>query len=279
MPRAFALTLCALLLALQAGGAVRSASAEGADLTGLIAPEIAFPSGLNGVERGTTLSSFRGRVVWIKFWLRDCPRCQKALPVAQRMHELYGDSGLVVLTVVHQYAPDQVRPLLQQKGWTFRVGCDPTGALAQAYQVNHRPTDYVIGVDGRVRASNGAPESLILSELAAYRVRELGRVPEALKSVSDLVGAGNYGAAWKLARELAAAADASAEVRAFAYRFEALATLKLDTEVARANVLWRRQELEPARAAFEALVSGYAGTPLADKAVQARAAFASAQPR
>lgn len=284
MLRAHPLRLPVLLIALLALGASRpagllpSAAAEGADLSGLIAPELTFPAGLNGVERGTTLSSLRGKVVWLKFWLRDCPRCQKSMPAAQRLHELYGDSGLVVLTVVHQYGPDQVRPLLQQKGWTFRVGCDPAGTLAQAYQVNHRPTDYVIGVDGRVRASNAAPEQLILSELAAYRVRELGRVPEPLKGVSDLVSAGQYGEALKVALKAAAGPDAPPEVRAFAERFEALVRTKATVEIARANSLWRLQELEAARSAFDALATGYAGTALAEQATQARAAFLAAVP-
>ena len=250
--------------------------AEGAGLTGLLAPELTFPTGLNGIARGQTLSAFRGKVVWLKFWLRDCPRCRKTLPLAQELHELYGKSGLVVLTVVHQFAPDQVRPFLEKEGYTFPVACDPTGALAQAYQVNHRPTDYVIGVDGRVKVSNGGPEDMLHDELARYRLAELGTVPAGLEVARDEVRAWRYGPALKQAAAAAAATEAPAEVRDFAARLEGLATRKLDEDVARANVLLRRKRPEEARSLFEALAAGHAGTPLAAKAEAALTEFRTA---
>lgn len=268
--------LVALLVALLGSVGVRPCDAEGATLTGLLAPELTFPTGLNGVARGQTLSAYRGKVVWLKFWLRDCPRCRKTLPLAQELHELYGKSGLVVLTVVHQFAPDQVRPFLEKEGYTFPVACDPTGALAQAYQVNHRPTDYVIGVDGRVKVSNGGPEDMLHDELARYRVAELGRVPVGLESVRDEVRAWRYGPALKQAAAAAAANEAPAEVRDFAARLDGLAARKLDEDVERGNVLLRRKRPDEARLLLEALATGHAGTVLAAKAEAALEAFRAA---
>jgi peroxiredoxin len=204
------------LVALLGGLGARPCDAEGATLTGLLAPELTFPTGLNGIERGQTLSAYRGKVVWLKFWLRDCPRCRKTLPLAQELHELYGKSGLVVLTVVHQFAPDQVRPFLEKEGYTFPVACDPTGALAQAYQVNHRPTDYVIGVDGRVKVSNNGPED-VLRRAGPLPGRGVGRVPAGLESARDEVRAWRYDRP-SSRRAAAAAAEAPAEVRDFAAR-------------------------------------------------------------
>lgn len=250
--------------------------AEGAQLDGLMAPELVFPDGLNGISRGTTLSSFRGKVVWIKFWLRDCPRCQKTLPDAQRLHELYAGSGLVVLTVVHSYLPDQVRPFLTQKGYTFPVGCDPTGTLAAAYQVNHRPTDYVIGVAGRVRSSNGAPLEVLLSELAQLRVRELGRLPAQLEAVRAGVEAWDYGSAWKAAQAAAKAPEATDEVRAFADRFTALAQQRVEQRIETANVHWKRKELAEARELLEGLARTAQGTPFEARTREAFEAFRAA---
>jgi peroxiredoxin len=256
-----------------------TASAEGASLNGLMAPELTFPAGVNGVERGATLSSFRGRVVWLKFWLRDCPRCRKTLPEAQRLHELYGKSGLVVLTVVHQYGPDQVKPFLDQFGYTFPVASDPTGALAQAYQVNHRPTDYLIGVDGRVIVSNGVDVELIKGGLPEYRRKELGSVPAGAEASRDAALAGeygDYGRALTLAHAAASAPSATAEVKAFAARLEVLAKRKLEERIEVANVLWRRKDLDGAKHTFEGLVAAYAETPLAARAKEARDAYVAA---
>lgn len=269
--------LLAALLLIGAGG--RTAAAEGANLDGLMAPEMTFPAGLNGVAAGTTLSSMRGRVVWVKFWLRDCPHCRKTLPAAQEMHELYGGSGLVVLTVVHQHGPDQVQPFLKQQGYTFPVASDPTGALAQLYQVGRRPADYVVDHKGRVRVSNSAAEDVILTLLAEQRVAELGRVPAGMEGVKQSVQAWDYGAALRQASAAAGAADASVEVRDLAARVEALAARRLPADIERARVLWRRNRLDEAAKLFQRLAAGYEGSKHADVAAAALSEFQAAQPR
>lgn len=268
------LALACLLAAGLPCASPREARAEGAVLDGLMAPEMTFPAGLNGIARGQTLSSFRGKVVWIKFWLRDCPHCRKSLPLAQQMHELYGQSGLVVLTVVHQYGPDEVRPFMDQQRYTFPVACDPTGALAQAYQVDRRPTDYVVGVDGRVRLSNRGPEDVLQDELARFRAAELGKVPAGLEAAREKVRAWDYGAALKLARAAAEPVEATAEVREFAQRLEALAGQRLSADVARAQVLLRLGRGDEGLGLLRSLAQGYAGTPFE---AQAREALARQQ--
>jgi len=259
----------ALLCVAAPGSRLREAAAEGAVLDGLMAPEMTFPAGLNGVSRGTTLSSFRGKVVWIKFWLRDCPHCRKSLPLAQQMHDLYGGSGLVVLTVLHQYAPDEVKPFLDQNRYTFPVGCDPTGALAQAYQVDRRPVDYVVGIDGRVRVSNRGPEDILQEELARFRVAELGKVPAGLDEVRERVKAWDYGTALKLARRAAEPAEAPAAVRDLAQRVAALAGTRLEADLARAQVLVRLGRGGEAQDVLRSLAQGYAGTEHEARAAQA----------
>jgi thiol-disulfide isomerase/thioredoxin len=283
-----AVSLLAFLAVPFAALAPRAADAEGAQLTGLMAPDLTFPAGVNGVEAGSKLSQYRGKVVWLKFWLRDCPRCRSTLPEAQRLHDLYGRSGLVVLTVVHQYGPDQVRgflekpPLLkgqspdQQFPYTFRVASDPTGTLAQAYQVNHRPTDYLIGVDGRVVSSNSVAEPTILKQLEVFRKQELGATPPGLGAVQESVIASEYGKALRLALEAAGKPDAPAAHKEFAARVEALAKKKLEDEIEVANLLWLKKNPAAARQHFDRLAQGYVDTPLAARAKEAVAAFQSA---
>ncbi|MFM8980766.1 MAG: peroxiredoxin family protein [Planctomycetia bacterium] len=268
---------CGLRYGLHDG--VRPASAEGAVLDGLMAPELTFPAGLNGITRGQSLSAFRGKVVWIKFWLRDCPHCRKTLPLAQQMHELYGNSGLVVLTIVHQYAPDEVKPFLDQNRYTFPVACDPTGALAQAYQVDRRPTDYVVGIDGRVRLSNRGPEDVLQEELARFRVAELGKVPSGLDAVREKVRAWEYGPALALARSAAEPVTAPADVRDFAQRLEALAGERLTADIARAQVLVRLGRADEALGLLRSLATGFAGTPHEVRAREALAAREAAAGR
>src|SRR5439155_2467277 len=153
--------------------AVPAARAGGDDLTGQPAPEIRLTAGLNGATASTTLASLRGKVVCLKFWLTHCPICRGTLPKFQELNDLYGRSGVVCLGVVID-KPEGVAPYLREAGWTFEVGCDPDQASSLKYGVRHFPGDYVIGIDGVVRASNDFPRDVILEELRKYRVAELG---------------------------------------------------------------------------------------------------------
>jgi thiol-disulfide isomerase/thioredoxin len=270
------LLLAPLLGALAlAGASGRAARAEGSDLDGRMAPEMTFPAGLNGVGPGTTLSSFRGKVVWIKFWLRDCPHCRKTLPKLQDMHDTYGRSGLQILAVVHKYGPEDVQPVMDQLGYSFPVAMDPDGSRAALYGVQSRPTDYIVGIDGRVRASNGAPDEVIQEELARYRLAELGTVPETLAPVRASVRTGDYGAALRFADAEAKKDDATAEVKAAALRIQKIAESKLHNRVARANAFLRRHRTAEAKSECAGMVESFKGTTLEEKARQLQEACLS----
>ncbi|MFV1959418.1 MAG: redoxin domain-containing protein [Planctomycetota bacterium] len=255
---------CALLLgsALLASGD-RDAVAAGRDLTGRTAPELVFPDGANGIGPGTRLTSFRGKVVWVKFALRDCPLCRKTLPRAQDRHERWGGSGLVVLVVMHQYRPEGFRRLMQENGYTFRVGCDLDGSLARRYGVRHRPADYVIGVDGRVLSSNGAPDAVLLEALGHYRLRRLGPVVPSLEGVRRAIWRWDYGAALRVVETAARSADAPASVKRTATHVEALAREELDARLAYAAVLAARGDRASAQAVCRRVVAHFRGTALA----------------
>jgi peroxiredoxin len=247
-----------------------TARAEGQDLTGRMAPDLAFLAGLNGVGAGTTLSGLRGQVVWIKFWLRDCPICRRALPRAQELHERFGRSGLVVLTVVHKFGPEEVIGFMQENGYTFAVGSDPEGRLAARYGVQQRPVDYLVGIDGRVRSSNGLDEAALAEELAKWRLAELGRVPETLEDVRQAVWRGDYGEALRRAAARAGAEGATAEERAVHARVEELAGAKLANRVERARASIARGRRAEARAELDAVVEAFRGTVHEARAAAAR---------
>lgn len=252
-------------------------SAQGNDLTGRLAPDMRFASGMNGVTSDTTLSSFRGKVVWVKFILRDCPRCRATLPRAQQLHDRWGGSGLVVLTVVRRIGPEGMRPFMDKHGYDFRMGTDASGSLAAPYGIRSMPTDYVIGVDGRVKASNGAPEPVLLTELGRYRLARLKAVPEALSTVRDAVWRWDYGAALRTTE--AALADADAELTAFAARLLAQAREELDARVELATKRAKQGKWDVARSIHDRVVENFRDTSLAPVANEARERFLEAMRR
>jgi len=270
--RALLFTLASSLVVL----APSRAEAQGSDLTGRLAPDMTFADGMNGVAAGTTLSAFRGKVVWVKFILRDCPRCRKALPLAQQLHDRWGGSGLVVLTVVRQFGPREMQSFMSQNGYDFRLGTDRDGSLASRYGVRTMPTDYVIGVDGRVKASNGAPEAVLLTELGRYRLARLGTVPESMQGVRDAVWRWDYGAALRTTEAALAGGTADAEVRALATRVVTQAREEFDARLALAAKRARQGRRDVAGSIHDRVVENFEGTSLAPAAIEARTRFLAA---
>jgi peroxiredoxin len=248
------------------------ARAGGNDLTGQPAPDLQLSGGLNGVSPSTTLASYRGKVVCLKFWLTHCPLCRGTLPDFQALHDRYGRSGVVCLGVVID-SPDGVAPYVKEKGWTFAVGCDPDGRSAQRYGVKRYPADYVIGPDGVVRASNGFPRETIEEELRKARVMELGEVPASLGGVRDAVEEGNYGEALRRAEAAAKAATAGDDVKAAAARVLDIATRRQENRFARADALVASGRTADARAVLEDVLKDFQATALEARARERLAAL------
>ena len=246
--------------------AAREVRASGNDLTGQPAPEIRLTAGLNGATATTTLASLRGKVVCLKFWLTHCPICRGTLPKFQEIHDRYGKSGVYCLGVVID-KPEGVAPYLQEAGWTFPVGCDPDQASSSKYGVKHFPGDYVIGVDGVVRASDqGWPREIIEEELRKYRVLELGTVPDALRGVRDAVENNDYGAALRQGEAAAKAQGAASDVKAALTRLLEIATRRQDNRLTRAEATARAGKTDEARADLVRIVKDFRDTSLEARA-------------
>lgn len=256
-----------LLLALLAAPffAPAPARAGGADLDGQPAPEIRLTDGLNGASAATTFASLRGRVVLVKFWLTNCPICRGTLPAFQALSDRYGRSGAMCLGIVIDNASG-VQPYLSQAGWTFPVGCDPDASNASKFGVNHYPGDYVIGIDGVVRASNGFPRDVIEEELRKYRLAELGTVPDALKAVRDLVENGDYGTALRQGETLAKAAGAAADVKAAIQKLADIARGRQDNRFLRVDGIAGGGNRAAALAEAQKIAEDFKGTSLEARA-------------
>lgn len=248
-------------------GASISAEAGGRLLDGRAAPDMSFSDGLNG-GAGANLAAYKGRPVLLLFWLRDCPHCRRELPRIQSLHDQWGKAGLQVLTVVHEYRSSEVAPVMRQLGYDFPVACDIDGSQAKKYGVSARPAIYLIGIDGRVKSSNGAPGDVIAKELGRYRLSKLGTVPASLKEVRDAVWQGRMGTALEKAEAAAKAEGASDEVKAVAER-----TLEVARETMTARAHWASRlaasgQQNKATAEYAAIREAFAGTSLEAEAAQ-----------
>lgn len=133
MPR-FAVASAALL----AAASVEWTPREGASLIGTRAPEL---RGIRWVQGGPlTLAGLRGRAVLIRFWLVDCPYCERTAPALRELQGEYGGRGLAVIGLHHPKSDEARDPVVVQSaarglGLTFPVGIDDNWETARAFGV------------------------------------------------------------------------------------------------------------------------------------------------
>lgn len=95
------------------------------------------------------LSDFRGQRVMLNFWATWCPPCRAEMPDMQRFHE---DKDVVILAVNLTGTPDEsigkIRDFIEEFGITFRILLDTETAIANLYQIQPIPTNYLIDSEG-----------------------------------------------------------------------------------------------------------------------------------
>jgi thiol-disulfide isomerase/thioredoxin len=137
-------------VALLAGGCLLAPAARALEI-GQAAPAFSLAR-----ADGATLElpSLRGRVVLVDFWASWCAPCRQSFPVLDAMQKRYADAGLVVVGVNVDTERAQAERFLAAVPVSFAIVYDPEGATPQAFGVRAMPSSYVLGRDGRVRASN-----------------------------------------------------------------------------------------------------------------------------
>lgn len=121
------------------------------------APDIGSQRTLNTDDgKGVTVKQFRGRVVLIDFWATWCGPCVASIPHVEKLHQKYGDKGLVVIG--HTDASSQgLEKMIKEKGMSYIVSVGTN--IGDAYGVKGIPAVFLIDARGKI-AWNGHPSSL-----------------------------------------------------------------------------------------------------------------------
>ena len=184
------------------------ARAEGRDWTGMSAPELEVPQGLNGLSAGTSLQTLRGKVVVVKFFFTECPTCRASLPDFDALARTYGARGVQFMGVAYDDAAT-IQGFMRSNGYSFPVAVDSSGAIPRRWGVETYPTNYVVGADGVVKAYNDLSASRLEREIEAAgswarrerNVRELGTVPPVLYGAVEAAAQNDYGQVARVVRD------------------------------------------------------------------------------
>jgi peroxiredoxin len=97
------------------------------------------------------LEEYRGQVVLLNFWASWCGPCRQEMPVLDRLHQRYEDTGFAVLGINVEGERAPAQKIVDKTNVTFPVLIDAKQKVSEMYDLEAMPSTVVIDRDGVVR--------------------------------------------------------------------------------------------------------------------------------
>lgn len=97
------------------------------------------------------LEEYRGQVVLLNFWASWCGPCRQEMPILDKLHQRYEDTGFAVLGVNVEGEAAPAQKIVDKTNVTFPVLIDDAQATSKLYDLKAMPSTVVIDRDGVVR--------------------------------------------------------------------------------------------------------------------------------
>jgi cytochrome c biogenesis protein CcmG, thiol:disulfide interchange protein DsbE len=107
-----------------------------------------------------SLSSLRGKVVFLNVWATWCGPCREEMPSIETLYEEFSkDPDFVLLAVSQDNAgrSGAVASYVRKNGFKFTVLLDPQNQVGDAYDVSGIPETFIIDRAGRIVAHHIGP--------------------------------------------------------------------------------------------------------------------------
>ncbi len=122
---------------------------------GARAPDFTAENYVTGAK--VHLSAQHGKIAIVTFWATWCTPCREELPNLEKLQRYLGKQRLAVLAINFKDTPETIRRLrsnAKKAGWNINMLLDPGGRIAYLYDVKAIPRMYLIGPDGKIRATH-----------------------------------------------------------------------------------------------------------------------------
>lgn len=134
-----------------------TSSGNTATTGGYGAPDFTLPvitqSGLTGQK--ISLSSFKGKVVFLEFMEPWCHVCQDMAPMVAKLYAQYGAQNVVFLSVAGPWnsaTADDAAKFIRDYSTQWTYVYDSSGNIFTGYGVTGTPTFFVLAKDGSIAA-------------------------------------------------------------------------------------------------------------------------------
>jgi peroxiredoxin len=101
-----------------------------------------------------TLSSLRGKVVFLNVWATWCGPCREEMPSMETLYEAFKNRKDFVILAVSQDRRGRaaVEPFVEKNHFNFDILLDPENVVGDAYNVSGVPETFIIDRKGRIVA-------------------------------------------------------------------------------------------------------------------------------
>jgi thiol-disulfide isomerase/thioredoxin len=96
------------------------------------------------------LASHKGKVVYLDFWASWCKPCRESFPWMNDLLAKYPADKFIIITINLDAEVSEMQRFLDKVPVQFDIYRDPSGAIAEKFQLEGMPTSYLIGADGKV---------------------------------------------------------------------------------------------------------------------------------
>jgi peroxiredoxin len=97
------------------------------------------------------LEEYRGQVVLINFWASWCGPCRQEMPLLDRLHHRYEDTGFAVLGINVEGDSDSAQEIVDKTKVTFPILIDDGQKVSELYSLEAMPSTVVVDRDGVIR--------------------------------------------------------------------------------------------------------------------------------
>jgi peroxiredoxin len=134
------------------GDRVESGSSEAPVPAGDIASDFKLEDAFTG--QTVSLSSLKGKVVFLNVWATWCGPCREEMPSMETLYdELKSNKDFVMLAVSQDTkGKSAVVPYVEKNGYHFKILLDPENKVGDSYSVSGVPETFIIDRQGRIVA-------------------------------------------------------------------------------------------------------------------------------